>query len=82
MKVCRGQNIKVDPAGCHNLRRKELKLFSSGYILRASQPCCTGFFTDVGHMTTYLHNGVIAYESDHILQEEKKSSAGRTVPVQ
>lgn len=26
-------------------------------------------------MTTYLHNGVIAYESDHILQEEEKKKA-------
>lgn len=34
-------------------------------------------------MTTYLHNNVIAYESDQILQEGgKKSSAGRTVPLQ
>lgn len=32
MKVCRGQNIKADPAECHKLRRKGLKLFSSGYI--------------------------------------------------
>lgn len=71
MKVCRGQNIKVDPSECHKLRRKELKLFSSGYILM----CISALLYRVlhrCHMTTYLHNGVIAYESDHILQEEKK----------
>lgn len=34
-------------------------------------------------MSTYIHNSVVAYESDHILQGgKKKRSAGRTVPLQ
>lgn len=72
MKVCRGQNIKVDPAECHRLRRKELKLFSSGSIPTCISALLYRFLHRCRHMTTYLHNGVIAYESDHILQEEKK----------
>lgn len=59
-------------------------LFPAGFP-RASQPRSAGFSTDGAHTSTSIRNRVVAYESDHILQEErekKKGSAGRTVPLQ